>query len=400
MQSRRIFLGKVASGIAGSIATTGVLGANDRIRVGIVGVGDRGLQILREAAACPGTEITALCDAYSKRLDTAASEFPSAHKYSDYRRMCADPSVDAILIATPQHLHAEHFTAALDAGKHVYQEKTMAFTVDDAKWMRAAYARAGNGRVVQIGHQACSSGHVTDASQFFASGNVGKVTAINANMFRNTPHSKPQWTRPVSPDMTAETVAWPSFLGSAPMRSFDANRFVNWRFYWDYSGGNVFENMCHQVAFWYKVMGLQIPKAVTMTGGLYLWKDGREVPDTMSVAMEQSEEILFTWNSGFGNSELGVTEDVLGTDGTISRGQQIRYLPQKVNRKDLPENVGLTPTAPAAHMRNFVSAIRSGAPVACPFDLGYRVSIVCRMAVESYLQGRTVRWDPAREEIV
>lgn len=399
MQSRRIFLGKVATGIAGSLATTGVLGANDRIRIGIIGVGDRGLQILREAAACPGTEIAALCDIYTKRLQTASFEFSSARMYSDHRQMCEDSSLDAILIATPQHLHADHFTAALNAGKHVYQEKTMAFTVDDAKRMRAAFARRGN-QVVQIGHQACSSGHVNDASQFLASGNVGKVTAINANMFRNTPHSKPQWARPVSSDITTETVAWPSFLGNAPARPFDANRFVNWRFFWDYSGGNVFENMCHQVAFWYKVMGLQIPKAVTMTGGLYLWKDGREVPDTMSVAMEQPEEILFTWNSGFGNSELGVTEDVLGTDGTISRGQQIRYLPQKVNRKDLPENVGLTPTAPAAHMRNFVNAIRGESPAACPFDLGYRVSIACRMAVESYLQGRTVRWDPAREEIV
>ncbi len=398
MQSRRLFIGKVASGLAGSIATGGVLGANDRVRLGVVGAGDRGLQILREAAACPGTEITALCDIHMKRLQTASSEFSSARTFSDYRRMLEDTSLDAVLIATPHHLHAEHFIAALDAGKHVYQEKTMAFTVDDAKRMRTASVRAG--KVVQIGHQACSSGHVADASQFLASGNVGKVTAIQANMFRNTPHSKPQWSRPVSPDITSETVAWPSFLGSAPARPFDPNRFVNWRFFWDYSGGNVYENMCHQVAFWYKVMGLQIPKAVTMTGGLYLWKDGREVPDTMSVAMEQPEEILFTWNSGFGNSELGVTEDVLGTDGTISRSQQIRYLPQKVNRKDLPENVGLTPTPPSAHMQNFISAIRSGQPVACPFDLGYRVSIACRMAVESYRQGRTVRWDPAREEIV
>ncbi len=400
MQSRRIFIGKVATGLAGSIATTGVLGANDRVRIGIIGAGDRGTQILREAAACPGTEIAGICDIYTKRLELASSEFPSARTYTDYRRMCEEASIDAVLIATPQHLHAEQFIAAIDAGKHVYQEKTMAFTVEHAKRMRAAYVRAGGDRVVQVGHQACSSGHVNDAAQFLASGNVGRVTAIHANMFRNTPHSKPQWARLVSPHIMADTVAWPSFLGAAPMRPFDAHRYVNWRFFWDYSGGNVFENMCHQVAFWYKVMGLQIPKAVTMTGGLYLWKDGREVPDTMSVAMEQPEEILFTWNSGFGNSELGVTEDVLGTDGTISRSQQIRYIPQKVNRKDLPENVGLTPTAPSAHMRNFVNAIRDGSAIACPFELGYRVSIACRMAVESYLQGRTVRWDPAREEIV
>ena len=90
--------------------------------------------------------------------------------------------------------------------------------------------------------------------------------------------------------------------------------------------------MCHQLSFWYKTMNLQIPKSVNMTGGVYLWKDGREVPDTMNVSIEQPEEMLISWDSGFGNNQLGVSEDVLGTDGTISKGQQIRYTPQKVNR--------------------------------------------------------------------
>ncbi len=400
MQSRRNFIGKVAGGIAGSLAATSVLGANDRVRIGIIGAGDRGMQILREASQCPGAEIVALCDVYNKRLETAGKEFPKAAKSSDYRRMLESPAMDAVLIATPQHLHAEHFVAAMDAGKHVYQEKTMAFTVEHAKRMRAAYSRSGGKQTVQIGHQACSSGHVPDAMQMLASGKVGKVTAIHAHMFRNTPHGKPQWARPVSPDMTAETILWPSFLGSAPPKPFDANRYVNWRFFWDYSGGNVYENMCHQVAFWYKVMDLKIPKSVNMAGGIYLWKDGREVPDTMTVALEQPEGLLFTWDSGFGNSELGVTEDVLGTDGTISRSQQIRYTPQKVNLKDVPETLGLSPTPPRAHMQNFLDSIRAGKATNSPFDLGFKVSITCRMAVESYLQGRTVRWDSMREEII
>ncbi|HTS51128.1 MAG TPA: hypothetical protein VMH05_24445, partial [Bryobacteraceae bacterium] len=105
-------------------------------------------------------------------------------------------------------------------------------------------------------------------------------------------------------------------------------------------------------------------------------------------------------DSGFGNNQLGVTEDVLGTDGTISRGQVIRYAPQKVNRPDGSESLGRTIATPNAHMQNFVDCIRSGRETACPFDLGYRVSIACRMALESYRLGRTVRWDAAREEIV
>ncbi len=400
MHSRRNFIGKVAGGLAGSFAATAVLGASDRVRIGIIGAGDRGMQILREASQCAGTEVVALCDVYNKRLETAAQEFPAASKFYDYRRMLESQTLDAVLIATPQHLHAEHFVASVDAGKHVYQEKTMAFTVEHAKRMRTAYQRAGGKLTVQIGHQACSSGHVPDAARMLASGNVGKVTAIHAHMFRNTPHGKPQWARPISPDMTPEAIIWPSFLGPAPPKAFDANRYVNWRFFWDYSGGNVYENMCHQVAFWYKVMNLQIPKSANMVGGIYLWKDGREVPDTMAVSLEQPEDMLFTWDSGFGNSELGVTEDVLGTDGTISRGQQIRYTPQKVNLKDVPESAGMEPTPPRAHMQNFLDCIRASKPVNCPFDLGFKVSIACRMAVESYLQGRTVRWNAAREEII
>lgn len=401
MHSRRNFLGQVATGLAGSIAGAAVLHASsDRVRVGVIGCGDRGTQILREVSQCSGVEIAALCDAYDRRLETAGKEFPSAARYGDYRSLLEDRSVDAVLIATPPHLHAEQFIASLDAGKHVYQEKTMAFTVEHAKSMRSAYARASGKSVVQIGHQACSSGHVADAARFLASGDVGKVTAIHAHMFRNTPHGKPQWSRPLPAGMTTESVSWPSFLGSAPSRPFDPNRYINWRYFWDYSGGNVHENMCHQVAFWYKTMNLQIPRSAHMSGGIYLWKDGREVPDTMSVSLAQPEEMLFTWNSGFGNNELGVSEDVLGADGAISRGQQIRYLPQRVNRKDAAEAMGVTPTPPRAHMQNFLDAIRIGAAPNCPFELGYRVSIACRMAVESYRQSRTMRWDAQKEVIV
>jgi predicted dehydrogenase len=398
MQTRRNFIGNVASGLAGSFATGRVLGANDRLRIGVIGTGDRGTQLAREAIACPGTELAAFADVYTRRLADASKLAPDAKVYADYRQMLDDSSLDAVLIATPQHLHADCFIAAMAAGKHVYQEKAMAFTAGQAKAMRAAYQRAG--RAVQIGHQSCSLGHVTDALNYLASGNVGQVTAIRAGMYRNTPHGKPQWTRPVYPDMSPETIDWNAFLGSsAPARDFDADRYINWRLFQDYSGGNVHENMSQQLAFWYKVMDLDIPQAVTMSGGLYRWTDGREVPDTMTVAMEHAT-LLFSWDSGFGNNHPGVTEDVLGTDGTISRGQQIRYLPQKMNRPEGMEMPGQTNTPPRAHMENFLECIRNGRQTNCPFEIGYRVSIACSMAIESFYAGRTVRWDPAKEEIV
>jgi len=407
MQSRRNFIGKVASGLAGTLAASSanasdkVLGANERIRIGIIGPGARGTEILRQAVACPNTDCIGAADVYTRRLEDVKRVAPNAKTYLDYRRLLDDKDIDAVLIATPQHLHAECFTAALDAGKHVYQEKTMAFSVDHAKRMRAAYQHAGRERIVQIGHQWTSSGQLPDALSFLKPELMGKITMIHGHMYRNTPHGKPQWTNPIYPDMTPENIVWKSFLGEAPQRPFDANRYANWRFFWDYSGGNVYENMCHQLSFWYKAMGLSIPKSVTMTGGLYLWKDGREVPDTMNVAMEH-DEMLFTWDSGFGNERLGVTEEVLGDNGTISHTMQgIRYTPEKKTRPDGNEMAGLTRADPKAHMQNFLDAIRdSGTQPNCPFDIGFRVSIACRMAVESYRQQRTMHWDASREEIV
>ena len=400
MDSRRKFIGTIASGLATTLASPrGVLGANDRIRAGIIGIGDRGTEIARQAINCPNVDFVAFADIYTRRLENAKKLAPGAATYFDHRRLLDDKSIDAVLIATPQHLHCEHFVNSINAGKHVYQEKTMAFTVDHAKRMRAAYRNAGK-RTVQIGHQSCSSGQMPDALGFLADGKLGQVTAIHMHMYRNTPHGKPQWSRPVYPDMTPETILWNSFQGEAPKYDFDPNRYINWRFFWDYSGGNVYENMCHQLSFWYKAMNLQIPRAVTMTGGLYLWKDGREVPDTMNVTLEQPEDLLISWDSGFGNNQLGVSEDVLGADGTISKSQQIRYTPQRVNRPDATELVGATRSTVLAHMQNFFDCIRSGNQTNCPFDLGYRVSIACRMAVESYRQGRTMRWDPRKEDIV
>lgn len=397
MSTRRSFL--ATSGIS-ALAAQRAIGANDRIRIGIIGPGARGQEILKDALAVPNVELAYATDIYTARIREVEALVPGVKTALDYRRMLDEKDIDAVLIATPQHLHCEHFTATLNADKHCYQEKTMAFTVDHAKRMRTA--RLAHPKLtVQIGHQSCSFGQVADAINFLSGGKLGKITMINANMYRNSAHDKPQWSRPVKADMTPENILWKSFLGDSPEKPFDANRYINWRFFWEYSGGNVYENLCHQLSFWYKVMGLKIPSAVTMRGGIYLWKDGREVPDTMNVTMEHPEEVLFSWNSGFGNDHLGATEAVLGTDATIFKdGRGIKLIPQKVNKPDFAEQVGTTPSRNGAHMQNFFDCIRSGKETNCPFDVGFRVSIACRMAVDSYLKGKTLKWDAAKEEIV
>src|SRR5215813_3202057 len=176
MQSRRNFIGHVATGLAGTFAASNVLGTNDRVRIGIIGPGDRGREILQQAISLPNVECVAAADIYTKALDAAKAIAPNAKTYLDHRRLLEDKEVDAVLIATPQHLHCQHFTDTLAAGKHVYQEKTMAFTVDHAKRMRAAFQKDAGKHVVEVGHQWTSTGAVADAISFNKPDLMGKIT--------------------------------------------------------------------------------------------------------------------------------------------------------------------------------------------------------------------------------
>jgi predicted dehydrogenase len=183
---------------------------------------------------------------------------------------------------------------------------------------------------------------------------------------------------------------------------------MNWRFYWDYSGGNVFENMVHQVGFWYGVLGLNIPEQVTMAGANYR-SPKMEVPDTMTVSMNQPEKLLFTWNSMFGNAYYGETHDYLfGTKGTLMHDEadQVVYSPPG-QKADRPAGEGAAAVEKAgyrdatlAHLQNFFDCMRSRQQPVCPFELGYRAAIACQMAITSYRRGRAVRWDAKAENIV
>ena len=200
---------------------------------------------------------------------------------------------------------------------------------------------------------------------------------------------------------------WPAFEGEAAHHPFDAQRYMNWRFYWDYSGGNVFENMVHQVGFWYRAFDWKIPESVTMTGANFL-SPKMAVPDTMNVSMMQPEKVLFVWSSMFGNSFYTETQDYLfGTKGTIVHNQtdKVFYLPQdaKLTAKEAEQ---VAPSSESyrevtdQHMQNFFDCMRSRKQPNCPFEIGFRSAIACRMALTSYREHRTVRWDPKAEEIV
>jgi predicted dehydrogenase len=408
MSSRREFMGKVLGGTAALALTfpsRRVLGANDRVRIGLIGVGGRGREIFKAAIRCTNTEAVAVADVYSRRLEQVKNFAPGIQTYTDFRRLLEDKSIDAVLIATPQHQHALNFVPAIQSGKDVYQEKTMAFNPDHVKRMRAAFE--GSGRIVQIGIQSTSGPGLAKARELATRDRLGSITAIHTHHFRNAPYGG--WLRPIPPDCDAQHVDWAAFEGEAKPHPFDPNRYMNWRFYWDYSGGNVFENMVHQVGFWYKVLDLKIPLKVTMAGNNYL-SPKMQVPDTMNVSMDQPEKILFTWNSMFGNDYYGEGDDlVLGNQGTLLRdeGEQVRFVAQgKAAAREsaavsgkAPDIVGGSDTTDL-HMQNFVDCVRSRKEPNCPFEIGFRSAIACQMAIASYRQGRPVRWDEEREEIV
>ncbi len=404
MSNRRTFLRQFVGGAAclaasGIVAPRSVLGANDRIRFGLIGAGDRGKEIFGVALRCPNVEAVAVADIYPRRLDDVRSLAPSIKTFRDYRRLLEDKSIDAVLIATPQHQHALNFVAAIESGKDVYQEKTMASNPGHAKRMRKAFT--GSGRVVQVGMQMNSAPSIGKIQELVAAGRLGTITAIQAHHYRNAPYGG--WLRKVPPDCNAEHVDWPAFEGEARHHSFDPQRYINWRFFWDYSGGNCFENMIHQVAFWYRVLGCDIPQSATMAGGNFR-SPKMEVPDTMSVSLNQSEKLLFTWNSMFGNGYFGETWDyLLGTNGTVLHDatDRVVYLPtgKKKDEAESAESAGYEDRT-GHHMQNFFDCVRSRREPNCPFEMGYRTAIACQMAIASYRSQRTVRWDPRAEEIV
>jgi len=410
MASRRTFIKQALGGSAalaayGLFPSSRVLGANDRIRIGLIGAGGRGQEIFKAALKCKNVEGAAAADVYTRRLDEVKAIVPGIKTCGDFRELLDDKELDAVLIATPQHQHALNFVPAVQAGKDIYQEKTMAFNPDHAKRMRKALE--GSKCVVQVGIQSTSGPAVERVREYLNPEKMGVITQLHTHHYRNAPYGG--WKRQIPADCNPQHVNWKAFQGEAKEYAFEPNRVINWRFYWDYSGGNVFENMVHQVGFWYKLMNLKIPHQVMMSGANYLSPD-MQLPDTMDVAMTQPEKLIFNWNSMFGNNLFGEGDDeVLGNKGTIFRdeNENVKYAPQggegsgatapkSVRAADIVGGGDMTVT----HMQNFFDCMRSRKEPNCPFDLGFRSAVACQMAITSYRKNRPVRWDEKAEDIV
>jgi predicted dehydrogenase len=402
--TRRDFIKKTAAGAAFlASASARVLGANDRVRVGMIGVGARGQDLLEQLLAVKSAELVAVADIYSRRLDEAEHLVPGVRKFRDHRQLL-DLDLDGVIVASPLHLHAHHFLDTIAAGKDLYCEKTMTWSIPEAEECLGAAKKSD--RVIQIGLQHESSGALADTRKWIADGLLGKITQVESWMSRNTPHGKGQWVRAVPADCVAENVNWKAFLNGRPDRPFDGYKFMNWRLFWEFSGGNVTENMVHQIAWIMSALNLPVPTSAYMSGGVFSEKDGREVPDTIAVTLDFPGDVVLTWQSTFSNSRYGLGERFLGSEGTVEHvagatdmvsgksDELTRYFPEPVNRSN---GSPLTSNSPDQnHMANWIDCIRSRKTPNASVELGYRTAVAAHMANLAYRSKQRVTLETAR----
>jgi len=404
--TRREFLKHAAVGGALAVISPAarVLGANERVRVGMIGAGARGQELLRQVLALPNAQVVAVADAFSRRREEAAGLAPHIETLDDHRRLLERHDIDGVIVATPLHLHAQHFVDTLAAGKDLYAEKTMTWSIAEADKCLAAAQHSD--RVVQIGLQHQSGGALADTRQWLSDGLAGKIALVESWMSRNSRHGQGQWVRDVPSDCSAQNVNWQAFRAGRPEMGFDAFQFINWRLFWQYSGGNVTENFVHQAAWIQSALDLPVPTAATMSGGVFSEKDHREVPDTIALTLEFPKDIVVTWQSTFSNSRYGLGERLLGSDGTIEHiaganemvtgrsEESTRYYPEKVNR---PRGESLTGGTPDKnHMANWLDCIRSRQTPNAPVELGHRSAVAAHMANIAYREKRRVTLEEAR----
>jgi predicted dehydrogenase len=404
--TRRDFIKQAAAGTAAFLAypTARVLGANDRVRLAMIGVGARGQELLKQTLQLPNAQVVAIADVYSRRFDEAKKLSPGLQAVKDYRRILDMKDIDGVLVASPLHIHELHFLDTLAAGKDLYSEKTMTWSIAEAE--RCLEASKKSDRVIQIGLQHESEGQLTDAKKWIRDGLVGKVTQVESWMSRNTPHGKGQWVRPVPGDCTAQNVDWKAFLNGRPDAPFDAYKFLNWRLYWMFSGGNVTENMIHQMAWIMSALDLPLPTAAYMSGGVFSEKDGRQVPDTISVTVDFPNDVVVAFQSTFSNQRYGLGQRILGSDGTIEyvagandmvtggSEEQVNYYPEKINR---PNGATIKGDSPSQnHIANWIDCMRTRKTPNAPVELGYRSAVVAHMSNLSYRHKRRLTFEEAK----
>jgi predicted dehydrogenase len=429
--SRRNFL--QASALMAAAAPVGHTTPNDRITVGVIGTGARAQELMESLQQHPQAEIVAVVDAYRGRLERAVQRTKGRAKiYKTHQDLLALKSVDAVVIATPDHLHKTIIMDALRAGKDVYCEKPMTYRSSEGPEIIAA-ARVGE-RMMQVGSQGVSSDVQRKAKEIIRAGKLGRITMIRAAYNRNT--ASGAWIYPIPPDASPATVDWAMFQGSGGKLPFSPERFFRWRCYQDYSGGiatDLFVHLCTTIHY---LMDAKAPARVMAMGELYRWKESRDVPDTLNAILEYPEGFTVNLSSSFNNemqAEAGF--QVLGTEGSLTIGDGLTFYPEnavednrwivdawsqaqedayykdpkviatevepaKRSRKDPEHFKDEGPEPTFAHFGHFFESIRTRQSYWEDAAAGHHAAACAHMINMSAKQRRVVEWDFAKDDIL
>jgi predicted dehydrogenase len=428
--TRRSLLAGAAS-LGAAPAMLGPGSANDRIGVAMIGVGTRGIYLLERAQECPNTEIRVICDLYDGNLKRAADKSfnKKAQLTKDWQKAIASPDIDVVFIATPDFWHAPMAIRAAEMKKHIYVEKALCRTLPEAKAVRKAVK--DNHVTLQLGHHQNSDPYFVKAREICRSGQLGRVALVRTYIDRTHAWPENQWytaydVQETPKDATAETIDWKRFIANAPEIPFDVQRFFRWRDWWEYSTGIAGDLMSHQWDGVNMLLGMGIPEAVQTMGGLYFWKQDREVPDQWHVMFEYPQKDLnVTFACTFHNVHHGTNTYVFGRDATVEvhsewcRLYRAEWKPDYAKKREAArktaEAIGMLPNdavvAPdysmkrgeievTSHMRDFIDCVRSGQIPRCGLQRAWEEAVAVVMSVEAYFRRAMVKWDPVSEEIV
>jgi predicted dehydrogenase len=397
--SRRDF---VAGTAFTALSYAKVPGANERLRIGVIGCGGqatdhmRNLVKIRESSNC---DIINVCDVFDKRAEKAA-QLTGGTIVKDYRRILDNPDVDYVLIATPEHWHYQMTMDAAAAGKHIYCEKPMTQRVEQARKVVARIQSSG--LKMQVGVQGMSDDSYETAHKYVQQGALGKVVLAQIDYSRN--YKDDFWDYPIDVDARpGDNLDWKAWLGPAPKRSWDPDRCFRWRRYWDYSGGIATDLFIHRVTRIIKALDLKFPSYGMGAGGKFEFTGSlAEIPDTFNILLDYPDGLTVQLISSMAN---GTTVDHLlrGHKATLQFTRTgFTITPDRlmgdpknqiVHKKTGGEQLDL-------HHQNLMAAIRRNEPLKCDAMLGYYGVAACEMGVQSYRKRKYMKWDAAKERIV
>jgi predicted dehydrogenase len=380
-----------------------VMGANDRIRVAVIGCGDRDLlgETL-EFGPQTNVETSAVCDTWRQQREKAAARVKektgkAPEQFVHYADVMASKEVDAVLISTPDHQHCTMLIAAMKAGKDAYVEKPLAMEMREL--IDAVDAVKRSDRVVQVGTQVRSWPASAAGRAFAASGGLGKI--IKVEQSRNG--YRPYWHRLGERPVSEADADWKAFLMHRKFRPWDADQYAGWYGYREFSRGPHTGFMAHFADLMHFVTGAKIPSRVVALGGTYRWKDARTAPDSIEVILEYPEEgFLARFNTTFGTGSNTFMK-FIGTRGVMDATNWGRPWVLSGEGSGEPDRIAAGATIPEApstpHMKNWFECMRSRKPPAATIDDGYGHAVACIMGDEAFIRGKRMVYDAAKRAI-